>query len=335
METISPVYARLVLRELEQLEIDTAALFAGTGLTRDTLLRGGDIALPDFLHVLREGHSLFPGGKLGFMLGRNMHTFALGPLGAGMSVAPSLRAGLQLLESYTRLHITYIESRARSTLTGLTLSIHYHSDTGDMERFHTETAILLFQQYIETLAGKQVCDTTFRLAISEPQNPSDYRQAIHGSVSFDAPVTEIDIPRHWLDQASPYYHAQLWEQAQLTLSKHLKSLSETEGMPFTQHVQALLRSSEPPLPDLAAVASNLHLSERTLNRRLQGESTNFRALKSQALTQWATLYLEHSNHSVESIAAILGYQDTANFRRAFRKVTNCSPNEYRLTTRTQ
>ena len=103
MDTISPVYARLVLREMERCNIDTAALFAGTQLTRSGLLRGGDISLTDFLHILDIGQQRLEGGQLGLMLGRNMRVFALGPVGAGMVVAPTLREGLQLMESFLRL----------------------------------------------------------------------------------------------------------------------------------------------------------------------------------------------------------------------------------------
>ena len=43
----------------------------------------------------------------------------------------------------------------------------------------------------------------------------------------------------------------------------------------------------------------------------------------------AVEYLASTGDSVESIAAALGYQDAANFRRAFRGWENCSPGEYR------
>ena len=42
METISPVYARLVLQAIEQRGIDSAPLFADIALTREELLRGHD-----------------------------------------------------------------------------------------------------------------------------------------------------------------------------------------------------------------------------------------------------------------------------------------------------
>ncbi|MDH3614898.1 MAG: AraC family transcriptional regulator [Gammaproteobacteria bacterium] len=332
MDTISPVYARLVLRELERREIDPAPLFAGIALSRDELVRGGDISMQDFLHILRTGDQLMEDEQLGFLLGRSMHVFAMGPVGAGMALAPSLREGLQLLESFTQLHATYIDISACSTTQGLTVTILYRHDTGDVERFHTETAMMLLQQYMESLIGEPITDARYRLAIPEPNNREGYTNALHGPISFDAGANEVDIPHHCLDMPSPYYHAELWRQAQMGLSQRLKEQSEIPGTPYTQHIASLLRTSEPPLPELGEVAFDLHISERTLNRRLQAENTSFRQLKSRALAGRAKLYLRDTKHSVEAIAQELGYKDAANFRRAFRKSERCSPIEYRQST---
>ena len=330
MDTISPVYARLILRELERREINSAPLFSGMDLSRGELLRGGDIRLRDFLHILRTADQLLDGEPLGFLLGRKMHVFAMGPVGAGMALAPSLRDGLQLLESFTRLHTTYIDIGARSTMRGLTVTILYGQETGYVERFHTETAVLLLQQYMETLIGEPVRDAHYRFAMPEPPNSQDYRNALHGLIEFDAAADEVDIPQHWLDLPSPYYHADLWRQAQMRLARTLEEQSETLGTPYTQHVATLFRTSETPLPDLSEVAFGLNVSARTLNRRLRAESASFRQLKSQALASRAKLYLRETGQSVEAIAETLGYQDTANFRRAFRKSEGCTPIEYRM-----
>ena len=329
MDTISPVYARLVLRELERRETDPAPLFAGTTLNRHELLRGGDIGMADFLHILRTGDQLLGDEQLGFMLGRKMHVFAMGPVGAGMALAPSLRDGLQLLESFTRLHASYIDISARSTVQGLTVTLLYEQETGYVERFHTETAVMLLQQYMETLIGEPICDAHYRFAMPAPDNSQDYSNALHGRISFDAGVNEVDIPQRWLDQPSPYYHPQLWRQAQISLSESLREQSEKKGTPYAQSIAGLLRTSEPPLPELGRVAFDLNISARTLNRRLQAESISFRQLKSQALVGRAKHYLRDTESSVEAIAAKLGYRDAANFRRAFRKFAGLSPVEYR------
>ena len=329
MDRISPVYARLVLRELERRGIDPAPLFAGKSTGRNELLRGGDISLQDFLHILRTGDRLLGEEQLGFLLGRQMNVLAMGPVGMAISSAPSLREGLQALESFTRLHATYVDISARSTVQGMTVTILYERDTGYLERFHTETAMMLLQQYIETLIGEPANDAAFRLAIPEPDERTEYSQALHGRVSFDAAANEVDIPYRWLDLPSPYYHPELWRQARMTLSQGLKQQSEGEDTPYKQYIAGLLRASEPPLPDLGDVAFDLNVSQRTLNRRLQAEQTSFRQLKSQALARWAKQYLRETEYSVEAIAEELGYNDTANFRRAFRKTEGCSPIEYR------
>lgn len=330
MDTISPVYARLILRELERRAIDATPLFHGTALSRNELLRGGDIGLADFVHILQTGDRLLGDEQLGFLLGRKMHVFAMGPVGAGMAVAPSLRDGLQLLESFTHLHATYIDIDARSTMRGLIIRVLYGQETGYVERFHTETAVMLLQQYMETLIGEPVRDAHYRFVMPEPGNRQDYSNALHGPVVFDAAANEVDIPQHWLDLPSPYYHAELWQQAQMSLARTLKATSKTEGTPYSRHIATLLRTTEPPLPDLGEVAQGLHLSARTLNRRLKAENTSFRQLKSQALASRAKLYLRESGMSVEAIAEALGYKDTSNFRRAFRKDAGCSPIEYRV-----
>ncbi|MDJ0750681.1 MAG: AraC family transcriptional regulator ligand-binding domain-containing protein [Woeseiaceae bacterium] len=329
MDFISPVYARLVLRELERREIDPAPLFAETLVDRHHLLHGGDIAMEDFLRILRTGDELLGEEPLGLVLGRELHVLAMGPVGTALASAPNLRAGLQALESFTRLHATYVDIDARSTLQGITVRILYQHDTGDVERFHTQTAMLMLQQYVEILTGEPIDGVRFRMTIPEPDDTAVYTSLLHGETRFAAHANELDIPHRWLDPPSPYFHPELWRQAKHSLSRDLKSLVETEDATFRNHIAGLLRTSEPPLPDLAYVASDLNVSQRTLNRRLQAENTSFRQLKSEAMARWAKQYLRETDHSVEAIAEALGYRDTANFRRAFRKTVGCSPVDYR------
>ena len=135
--------------------------------------------MQDFLQVLRTSDELLGDTQLGFMLGRKMHLMALGPVGVAIAAAPNLREGLQVLESFARLHATYVDIGARSTLQGMTVTILYRHHTGYLERFHTETAMMLLQQYVETLIGEPIHDAVFRLAIPEPDDKCEYTDALH------------------------------------------------------------------------------------------------------------------------------------------------------------
>lgn len=329
MEQISPVYARFVLRETLRQGIPAEQLFEGTSVNRAQLESGDDIAMRDFITILKNGRQLNNNDQLGLVIGRHTNIIALGSIGAAAAIAPTAREGLQVLESYTSLHVTYIRLELCSTLRGLSLRFHYLQDTGEVERFHTETAIMLVQHYLETLTGQTLDDAEYRLAIPAPAYQAEYSKWLHSPVSFDWECTSAEIPAHWLDLASPYYNATMWHSTTLQLAQRLRELEGQEELPYSQYVTALLRSCEPPLPDLAGVARRIHMSERTLNRRLQQENTSFRAIRGEILGNWARQHLRETDHSVETIAAMLGYQDAANFRRAFRTREGCSPSEYR------
>lgn len=78
-----------------------------------------------------------------------------------------------------------------------------------------------------------------------------------------------------------------------------------------------------------AVAQWLNMSERNLQRSLKEEDTNFRALMDQERRKLAKFYLKESKCSISNIAYKLGFSDSANFSRAFRRWFNCKPVDYR------
>jgi AraC-like DNA-binding protein len=80
---------------------------------------------------------------------------------------------------------------------------------------------------------------------------------------------------------------------------------------------------------LASVSEQLKVPPRTLRRRLLEEGTSFREIGEHLRTQLAVKYLRDTDLSVEDIAFALGFSDAANFRHAFRRWTDKSPNEFR------
>ncbi len=329
MHLISPVYARFVLRELTQRGIPEQPLFAGTSLNRDTLETGGDISMLDFSTFLENARNTSGDEQLGLMIGRKTSIAVLGSLGAAIIAAPTVREGLQMMESYSRLHVSYIEVELISNLRGMSVRFLFEPGLGETERFHAETAAMLLQNYMETVTGAQLSDAQYRFFFTQPDYAGQYTYYLHSPIVFSCENTSVEITHQWLDLKSPYFDKEAWNQAQLLLARRIKELVDNQEDTYTKHLSAILRSYEPPLPDLTTVAQKLHLSERTLNRRLQHEDTSFREIRSRALNAWAAQYLLETNSTVESIAYTLGYKDTANFRRAFRTWEACSPSDFR------
>ena len=82
-------------------------------------------------------------------------------------------------------------------------------------------------------------------------------------------------------------------------------------------------------PDVGAVAHELGLSERTLQRRITAEGTTFRALLTEARQELGSQLLSDPSIDIEEVAFLLGYQDTNSFYRAFREWENMTPGQWR------
>ena len=107
-------------------------------------------------------------------------------------MAPTVREGLQVMQNYTRLHISYMRIELSSSLQGLSVQFHFLHDTGSTERFHTETGLMLVQNYVETLTGRRLDNARYRMALPAPGYAAEYAHWLHGSVSFDAPCSSFN-----------------------------------------------------------------------------------------------------------------------------------------------
>jgi AraC-like DNA-binding protein len=84
--------------------------------------------------------------------------------------------------------------------------------------------------------------------------------------------------------------------------------------------------------DVASVARRLHLSARTLQRRLADERTSLRAIV-EDVRRARALQLLATGRSIAEIADQLGFAEPTAFHRAFRRWTGLTPQQHRARTR--
>ena len=94
-------------------------------------------------------------------------------------------------------------------------------------------------------------------------------------------------------------------------------------------VRDCLRDALPEAKPLAEVASALHLSPRTLHRRLEEEGSSFQAIKDALRRDLAINRLAKTQQPLSRIAADLGFADPSAFYRAFVSWTGMAPTHYR------
>jgi AraC-like DNA-binding protein len=82
-------------------------------------------------------------------------------------------------------------------------------------------------------------------------------------------------------------------------------------------------------PNIEDIADALHISSRTLQRRLQDEGASFQRVLEEARHQLARHYLNNSVLELNEAAYLLGYEDSSSFVRAFRTWEGIPPARWR------
>lgn len=136
---------------------------------------------------------------------------------------------------------------------------------------------------------------------------------------FERDLLDEPLPGHF-----PEYHRQIEQLAARRLAE-LPDGGDTAA--------AVLRFLEEQIGrrvvGMEDVAKHLDVTLRTLQRRLKDENTTYAALRDSVRYRYAQKYLRDPGMDMESIAAALGFSETANFYPAFKRWSGMSPGEFR------
>jgi AraC-like DNA-binding protein len=160
----------------------------------------------------------------------------------------------------------------------------------------------------------------------EPADPGPYRRVFRTAVRFDAPANALEYPRADLEDRLPAGNAELARGNDEVLVRYLARLESSRVSTRVQ--RALLEALPDGAPSKPAIARQLGMSARNLQRHLAGEGTSFKDLLNEARVDLARNYVDEGRLSVTEIAFVLGFADTSTFSRAFKRWTGMSPREY-------
>jgi len=138
------------------------------------------------------------------------------------------------------------------------------------------------------------------------------------------------------DAALPFVtsNAELLSMLAPQLDEELKQHKGEEGFP--ERVRATIQKKlTGRRPKIHAIARELHISSRTLQRRLQDAGYSFQRVLEEARHQLARHYLNSSMLELNETAYLLGYEDSNSFVRAFRTWEGVPPAHWRGGQRTK
>jgi len=155
-----------------------------------------------------------------------------------------------------------------------------------------------------------------------------YETYFGSPVRYGAPRNALILDCADLDRPFPGHNPELLEMLTPALGAALQELDAHAAI-AAQVLVVLKRSLPSGRPDVSDVAQQLGMSERTLQRRITEEGTNFRDLLIEARKDLGRRLLSDAAVPVDEVAYLLGYQDATSFYRAFREWEGLSPSRWR------
>jgi AraC-like DNA-binding protein len=182
-----------------------------------------------------------------------------------------------------------------------------------------------------TLPGERVL--ALRFAHAPHGEPREYEARLGCPVTFGAEHNDIVCRKAALDlpvcTADPALSRVLEEHMTHVLA-HLPSEE-----PLVAQARALLGEALKSRDDvsLEQLARSMHLSERTLRRRLEEYGTSYKNLLDELRRELACHYVARTGESFDETGARLGFADSSAFYRAFKRWTSSTPAAYRANAR--
>lgn len=193
--------------------------------------------------------------------------------------------------------------------------------------FLHELLMRVLWRLIAWLAGGRLPVTRFDFSYERPSHAASYAKLFPAQLEFGQQQTAFWFDVTWLREPVHRDEAALRNFLANALTNILVPRRADEIV--STRVRSHLQRSQPLWPDLAAAAGSLHISIKTLQRRLAIEGTSFQTLKDELRRDMAIVRLNSSSVPLAQIAQELGFTDSAAFQRAFKNWTGTAPGTYR------
>lgn len=303
-------------------------LLQGTNLLASDLVSPHTrVTLEQVYRLIRNCEQAWGQAGLSLEFGRSLPLQSLGMIGQAASSSETLGSALQAIVRYLSLRDPLQSYSIEQTDRGLCLRHTKSIKDPTLYRFISEAACAAQISFAEQLTGAALNGFEFFFDFQVLGEAQLYQQVLGNNLHFDSDSFWIFVPDELLQQKLPSANPMTAAEARLFCERELEQHGPVSGLQAV--VQTLLRSriSEPPTEKQAGVI--LGYSDRNLRRQLALEGTSYRALLIEVRQQEGKRQLEHTSHTIEQIAAALGYENVGNFCRAFKRWTGLTPTQYR------
>ena len=280
--------------------------------------------------ILRLAIPLIRDPAFGLQAARCWHPSNLGVLGHAWLSSSTLRTGLKRLSRYSRL----VGERALTEIeeSGQGVKVRFWAKRGNpavvaVAAVFVDVAMALLLDMCRMNAGAALRPMAASLRRGRPENVDAYARFFGCPVRFGAEENAFVLSAQDTDRSLPSSNKQLAAVFDRMLTEELARLDKSNVIARCR--AAVLEDLPSGEASAEETAKQLHMSPRTLQRKLAEAQTTYVQLVDDTRKDLALRYLEDPRRSITDITFSLGFSQPSAFTRAFRRWTGLAPSEYR------
>lgn len=312
-------------------EIDTICKTGG--ITAEQLEDAGHLLTLEQNCAIMEAALAISGNKtLGLHIGKKTTAVVLGITGHLMESSKDVLTALQNLQQFTsvftRLCHFYVEIKGEDMYYYCEPLEVWNDRSSETARQSVDIAYAGALHILYLLTGKAFQPKKVMYRYPRIGDTSEHERIFKCRPAFNKPCNCIVFSI--TDAQTPVigYNKELNAIFRNLLEAEMAK--QSNGVTFTSEVrQMILKHFQFAFPQLEEIATHMHITPRTLQRKLQEENTSFRLLSDLIKQELAHSLLNNKKLSIAQIAYKLGYAEPSTFQRAFRQWTGKSPNAFR------
>ena len=303
-------------------------LLKGTGLRIGDLLQQSTfVNYQQSITIWNNALRHYPEPGLGIIVGSHETLASWGLLGFAMMSCPNLGEALKMASKYYQTGTGFLDLEFMFDERGCEIVGFPPKPIGALLPTLVEELFSSIVTVFPTLTGKPCQIIEAEVNYSRPHYSQEYDKVLHCPVRFNGErnvillnLEYIELPLVTASQATVNLAEQLCREA---------LFKQRDSSGIADSVRRILLQTPGRFPSMEMVADALSVSVRSLRRRLKEDEASFQGLLDEVRKTLAIGYLRDSNMPGEDLAALLGYSEYSNFRRAFNRWTGRSPATYR------
>lgn len=306
-----------------------------------TLLQGTELGVAQFLgedsmltaaqqvRILRNGLMLSGRPEFGLRLGKRLTPATHGAMGFAAYSAPDLLTALHAIHTFLPTRASFIELHLRQAEVHLECELKFQVPMdADIHRCLADTMAKVLLEFGEFITGGPLHEAEICFAHAAPDYQARYPEYLSGQIHFDCDRLMLKLPMALCREPNASASHENYRLALQQCEAMLAQL-QSHKPSYQTRIKKMMLAQPPGTLSEDEAAASLFMSKRTLARKLEQEGSGFREIREEILSAQAASHVRDGLLSVEAIAALMNYHDSANFRRAFKRWFGQSPEQYR------